>query len=224
MKTWDDFFNKTDVINVLDNIYKFIEEEEKKYYPLKVFPKKENLFKCFELTPFDKMRVVLIGMDPYINEIDGICQAQGLCFSVPDKFPLPPSLKNIFKELVSDIKCNYPTSGNLTKWGNQGVLLLNRSLSVLQGNSNSHKKQWTDFNIKLIEFILDNKDFCVFICWGNDARNCLKKFDMKNNIILEAKHPSPLSANRGGFFGCKHFSKVNEILKKNSYNEIDWKL
>jgi len=224
MINWEDFFNDINVKNDLEDIYEFIETQEKKYEPLKVFPKKEHLFKCFELTPFDKMRVVLIGMDPYINEIDGICQAQGLCFSVPDNFPLPPSLKNIFKELVNDIGCEYPTSGNLTKWGQQGVLLLNRTLSVLQGNSNSHKKQWTNFNIKLMDFIINNKDFCIFICWGNDARNCLKKFNMKNHIILEAKHPSPLSANRGGFFGCKHFSKVNEILKKNSYNEIDWKL
>ena len=97
MKTWNDFLNNIDVKNDLENIYKFIEIQEKKYAPLKVFPKKENLFKCFELTPFDKMRVVLIGMDPYINEIDNECQAQGLCFSVPDNFPLPPSLKNIFK-------------------------------------------------------------------------------------------------------------------------------
>ena len=116
MKKWADFLeNDNNVKKNLECIYNFIDSQEKKNAPLKVFPKKENLFKCFELTPFDKMRVVLIGMDPYINEINNICQAQGLCFSVPDNFPLPPSLKNIFKELVNDINCEYPTSGDLTK-------------------------------------------------------------------------------------------------------------
>lgn len=227
MIVWNDFFNNVDIKNNLKDIYKFIEEEEQKYTPLKVFPKKENLFKCFELTPFEKMRVVLIGMDPYINEINGECQAQGLCFSVPDNFPYPPSLKNVFKELVSDIECEYPINGNLNKWGEQGVLLLNRSLSVLQGKSNSHKKIWTNFNLKLMEFIINNKDFCIFICWGNEAKKFLNIFDMqknKNHIVLEATHPSPLSANRGGFFGCKHFSKTNQLLKKHSYEEIDWSL
>tara|TARA_B100001175_G_C19461608_1_gene616836 strand:- start:779 stop:1477 length:699 start_codon:yes stop_codon:yes gene_type:complete len=225
MTNWNDFLKRDDIQNEIKKIESFLDEEREKFDGLlEVLPYKENIYKAFDLTDFDSMKVVLIGQDPYHNIVDNKAQAQGLCFSVPDNFPLPPSLKNIFKELCNDIKCDYPNNGDLTKWGEQGVLLLNRSLSVLQSKPNSHKKIWKYFSDELMKFIIEKKNFCIFICWGLEAEKSLKGLNLEKHIVLKATHPSPLGANKGGFFGCKHFSKVNEILRDKEITSIDWSL
>lgn len=224
MITWKDFFEKEIIKQELEKIEKYRNNALLNEPDFKIYPESKNVFKAFELTSFEKIKVVIIGQDCYHGSVNNIPQAQGLCFSVPNNFPFPPSLKNIFKELVNDIGCNIPQSGNLSKWAEQGVLLLNKSLSVKEKTPNSHKKLWNIFTKELIKFIYDNKDFVIFICWGNDAINTLKKFNYKNHVILTAKHPSPLSANKGGFFGCKHFSKCNDILQKKNITTINWDL
>ena len=224
MKSWNNFFTKTLIQEELKKIDKYHKDSLSKDDSFQIFPNKENIFKAFDLTPFEQLKVVIIGQDCYHGSVNNIPQAQGLCFSVPDNFPFPPSLKNIFKELVNDIDCTMPYSGNLTKWALQGVLLINKSLSVKEKCPNSHKKIWNTFSKELIKFIYDNKDFVIFICWGNDAISTLNGFNYKNHIILTAKHPSPLSANKGGFFGCKHFSKCNEILEEKKITTINWDL
>ena len=223
MTKWDEFLNREDIKREIEKIEIFLNEEREKYDGiLEILPLKENMFKAFDLCDFENTKVVLIGQDPYHNVIDNKAQAQGLCFSVPDEFPLPPSLKNIFKELCSDIGCEYPKNGNLSNWGSEGVLLLNRSLSVLQSKPNSHKKIWSYFSKELMKFIVEKKKFCIFICWGLDAFKSLNGLDLKEHVVLRATHPSPLGANKGGFFGCKHFSKVNKILRDNNIEEIKW--
>ena len=224
MTSWNTFFTQPIIQSELEKINQFRKKSLEEDSNLQIYPESENVFKAFTLTPFESVKVVIIGQDCYHGSSNNIPQAQGLCFSVPDNFPLPPSLKNIFKELVGDIGCAIPKSGNLTKWANQGVLLINKSLSVKKKCPNSHKKLWNIFSKELIKFIYNNKDFVIFICWGNDAINTLKGFNYKEHIILTAKHPSPLSANKGGFFGCKHFSKCNEILEKKNISIIDWSL
>lgn len=224
MTSWNTFFQQPIIQSELEKISQFREKSLQEESDFQIYPDSENVFKAFDLTPFEQVKVVIIGQDCYHGSINNIPQAQGLCFSVPDNFPFPPSLKNIFKELISDIGCAMPQSGNLTKWANQGVLLINKSLSVKEKCPNSHKKLWNTFSKELIKFIYDNKDFVIFICWGNDAINTLNGFNYKEHIILTAKHPSPLSANKGGFFGCKHFSKCNEILKKKNITTINWDL
>lgn len=225
MTNWNDFLKRDDIQNEIKRIESFLDEEREKFDGLlEVLPYKENIYKAFDLTSFDSIKVVLIGQDPYHNIIDGKIQAQGLCFSVPENFPFPPSLKNIFKELCNDIKCDCPKNGDLTKWGEQGVLLLNRSLSVLQSKPNSHKKIWKYFSDELINFIVEKKEFCIFICWGLEAFKSLKGLNLEKHIVLKATHPSPLGANKGGFFECKHFSKVNDILRDKEITSIDWSL
>lgn len=224
MPSWNTFFQQPIIQSELEKISQFRKKSLEEDSDFQIYPDSENVFKAFELTPFEEVKVIIIGQDCYHGSINNVSQAQGLCFSVPDNFPFPPSLKNIFKELMSDIGCTMPQSGNLTKWANQGVLLINKSLSVKKKCPNSHKKLWNTFSKELIKFIYDNKDFVIFICWGNDAINTLKGFNYKEHIILTAKHPSPLSANKGGFFGCKHFSKCNEILEKKNITTINWNL
>ena len=224
MTSWNKFFQNPIIQSELQKISEFRKKSQNEDPSSKIYPKEENVFKAFDLTPLEKTKVVIIGQDCYHGCINNVPQAQGLCFSVPDNFPFPPSLKNIFKELMNDINCAMPQSGNLTKWANQGVLLINKSLSVKEKCPNSHKKLWNNFTKELIKFIYDNKDFVIFICWGNDAINTLKGYNYKEHVILTAKHPSPLSANKGGFFGCKHFSKCNEILEKKNITTINWDL
>ena len=225
MTTWDDFLKREDIKKEIKKIENYLEEEREKYDGiLHILPFKENIFRAFDLCSFEDTKVVLIGQDPYHNIVDNKAQAQGLCFSVPEDFPLPPSLKNIFKELCSDLCCEYPKNGDLSSWGKQGVLLLNRSLSVLQSKPNSHKKIWSNFSKELMKFIVEKKDFCIFICWGLDAFKSLNGLDCDKHVILKATHPSPLGANKGGFFGCKHFSRVNDILNERNIKSIDWKI
>jgi len=196
MISWNTFFQQPIIQFELEKITQFRTKSLEEDSDFQIYPDSENVFKAFDLTPFEQVKVIIIGQDCYHGSINNIPQAQGLCFSVPDNFPYPPSLKNIFKELISDIGCAIPQSGNLTKWANQGVLLINKSLSVKKKCPNSHKKLWNTFSKELIKFIYDNKDFVIFICWGNDAINTLKGFNYKEHIILTAKHPSPLSANK----------------------------
>tara|TARA_B100001094_G_scaffold331967_1_gene402152 strand:- start:1550 stop:2224 length:675 start_codon:yes stop_codon:yes gene_type:complete len=222
--SWNIFFERSDIIQETQKINEYLEEQRIKYEPLKLFPLQENIYKCFELTPLEELKVVLIGQDPYHSEYNNQPQAQGLSFSVPNNFTFPPSLKNIFKELNNDIGCHIPKSGDLTKWSKQGVLLLNASLTVLQGNPNSHSKIWKKFTLELLKFIIDNKKNLVFILWGKFSQNLLKNLDVTEQHIISSNHPSPLSANKGGFFGTKPFSKTNQILQNIKNEPIDWNL
>ena len=185
-----------------------------------VYPDMYDLYNCFRFTPFEKLKVVLLGQDPYHGER----QAHGLCFSVQKGIPNPPSLENIFKELQSDIGCPRPACGDLTKWAREGVLLLNTSLSVRAHQANSHSKcGWAWFTDSVIKLISEKKEHVVFILWGGNARSKKNLIDASKHFILESPHPSPLSAYQG-FFGCKHFSKTNEYLIKHGLPTIDWDL
>ncbi|NDK08827.1 uracil-DNA glycosylase [Candidatus Gracilibacteria bacterium] len=185
-----------------------------------IYPNPKNIFNAFNYTPFDDLKVVLLGQDPY----HGAGQAHGLCFSVQDPTPPPPSLKNIYKELNSDLGCEIPKSGNLEKWTKEGVFMLNAILTVKAGLPASHSKiGWETFTDKVIKTISDKKDGVVFILWGNFARNKKSLIDLNKHFIIESAHPSPFSA-YNGFLGSKPFSKTNEILKKLGKKEIDWKL
>jgi uracil-DNA glycosylase len=192
---------------------------EKSITQQKCFQNQKNLFKAFDLTPFSQVKVVLLGQDPYHG--DG--QATGLSFSVPQGTPLPPSLKNIYKEIEDDmcIEKEY-TSGDLTSWAVQGVLLLNAILSVRAHMPASHqKKGWEEFTDEVLKTLSDKKEGVVFILWGSFARSKKHLIDTKKHLVLESAHPSPFSA-YGGFFGCKHFSKCNEYLKQQGKGEISW--
>ena len=182
-----------------------------------IYPHPIDIFRSLELTTFDNVKVVILGQDPY----HGPNQAHGLAFSVQEDVANPPSLKNIFKEISEDLKTEKRSSGNLTNWANQGVLLLNTCLTVSPGRPGSHSHLgWQEFTDSVIKAV-DTKDRVVFILWGSYARK--KKELLSNNkyLILEAPHPSPLSAHRG-FFGCKHFSKTNQFLHKHEIKDIDW--
>lgn len=185
-----------------------------------VFPPSKLIFNAFALTPFHKVKVVILGQDPYHN----VAQAHGLCFSVPDGLPHPKSLINIFKELQNDVGTKVPQSGNLEKWANQGVLLLNATLTVRAHQAGSHQKRgWEHFTDAVIRTISDQKEGVVFLLWGNYAQAKSTLIDSQKHLILKAVHPSPLSASRG-FFGCKHFSKTNVFLVQHGTNPINWDL
>lgn len=183
-----------------------------------IYPPGSLIFNAFQQTPFDKVRVVILGQDPYHNPL----QAMGLSFSVPDGVPPPPSLVNIYKELNTDIGMPIPTTGNLTKWATQGVLLLNAVLTVRANEAASHAKiGWMDFTDAVIKKISDEKKGVVFLLWGKFAQEKQAFIDATKHHILKAAHPSPLSA-YNGFFGCKHFSRTNALLAKQSLDPIDW--
>ena len=185
----------------------------------RVFPENGLIFNAFNLTPLDKVKVVILGQDPY----HGPGQAHGLCFSVPNGVKSPPSLVNVFKELKTDLGLPIPNSGNLTKWAEQGVLLLNATLTVRENTAGSHqKKGWEIFTDTIIKKLSNEKSGLVFLLWGNYAKNKIPLIDANKHHILTAPHPSPLA--RGGFFNCKHFSKTNEFLRKNGQKEIDWQI
>ena len=183
-----------------------------------IYPKGSLIFNAFEQTPFDKVQVVILGQDPYHNP----GQAMGLSFSVPDGVKIPPSLMNIYKELNKDIGMPIPTTGNLTKWAQQGVLLLNAVLTVRANEPASHGKiGWMDFTNDIIKIISDQKRNIVFLLWGNFAQQKQMYIDATKHKILKAAHPSPLSAHNG-FWGCKHFSSTNIYLAEQGKNPIDW--
>jgi uracil-DNA glycosylase len=185
----------------------------------KIFPPGSQIFKAFELTPVDKLKVVILGQDPY----HGPGQAHGLSFSVPAGIPAPPSLKNIFKEIESDLGIRMSGYSNLEKWASQGVLLLNAVLTVQAGAAASHSKVgWEEFTDAVIRYISDNCEGVVFLLWGNFARGKSALIDRSRHHVLEAAHPSPLA--RGAFFGCRHFSQTNAILDSQGKAPIDWQL
>jgi uracil-DNA glycosylase len=185
-----------------------------------IYPPGQLIFNAFNSTPFEKVKVVILGQDPY----HGPGQAHGLSFSVPDGVPQPPSLINIFKELYSDIGLAVPRNGNLTHWANQGVLLLNASLTVRANEPMSHAKiGWAEFTDSVITRISAQKSHVVFLLWGKFAQEKQALVDETKHHVLKAAHPSPFSADKG-FFGCRHFSKTNNYLAKNGIDPIDWKV
>ena len=186
----------------------------------KIFPPGSQIFNAFNTTPIDKVKVVILGQDPY----HGQRQAHGLCFSVANGIPPPPSLINIFKELHSDIGVPIPNHGNLTHWAEQGVFLLNASLTVRNGEPMSHSKiGWAEFTDSVIKIISEKKRNVVFLLWGKIAQEKRVLIDENKHLILKAAHPSPLSAH-AGFFGCRHFSKTNEWLMSKGIDPVDWRV
>ncbi|MEO8085864.1 MAG: uracil-DNA glycosylase [Bacteroidota bacterium] len=182
-----------------------------------VFPPGSKIFSAFDHTPFENVKVVLLGQDPY----HGTGQAHGLSFSVPDGIKPPPSLMNMFKELNTDLGISIPKKGNLEKWADQGVLLLNATLTVQANNAGSHQgKGWEKFTDAVIKTISEKKKGVVFLLWGNFAKKKAELIDTQKHFVLTAAHPSPLAG--GAFFGCKHFSKTNELLIKQGLSPIDW--
>jgi len=183
------------------------------------YPKGQQIFSAFNHCPLPEVKVVIIGQDPYHGE----GQANGLCFSVHDGIPHPPSLVNIFRELNTDLGVPYPLSGNLERWASQGVLLLNATLTVRANSAGSHQKQgWETFTDAVIRAVSAHCNHVVFMLWGGYAKEKAKLIDPAKHCILTAGHPSPLSANRGYWFGNKHFSQANAYLKANGKNEIIW--
>ena len=183
------------------------------------YPKGKHIFAAFDHSPFDRTKVVIIGQDPY----HGPNQANGLCFSVNDGIPHPPSLINIFKEIETDLGKPYPTSGNLERWADQGVLLLNATLTVRAHNAGSHQgKGWETFTDSVIKTISREKQGVVFLLWGGYAKRKAALVDKSRHHVLSSGHPSPLSANRGYWFGNRHFSRTNEILIQKGLEPIDW--
>jgi len=193
----------------------FLIEEKKQF---RIFPPGPKIFNAFNTTPFDKVKVVLIGQDPY----HGYGQANGLCFSVSDGVKQPPSLQNIFKELNQDLQIAIPSSGNLEGWARQGVLLLNATLTVRENQAGSHQgKGWEKFTDAAIRALSEYKTGLVFLLWGKFAQSKLNLIDTHKHFVLQAAHPSPFSA-YNGFFGSRHFSKTNAILVENGISPIEW--
>jgi uracil-DNA glycosylase len=191
---------------------------DKEYGTNEIFPPLGHVFAAFQQCNFEQTKVVIIGQDPYHG--DG--QAQGLSFSVPSYFPLPPSLRNIYKELYSDLKV-VRYSGDLSNWAKQGVLLLNSVLTVRSGQPGSHAKQgWEEFTQDVIQKLSEEKLHVVFVLWGAYAQKLAKFINTERHLIIQAAHPSPLSANRGGFFGTKPFSQINQYLLASGQEGIDW--
>lgn len=198
---------------------KLIELVNLEYQTNTCYPKKEEIFNAFNLCRLDKLKVVIIGQDPYHDKN----QANGLCFSVNTGIAFPPSLRNIFKEMEQDVQKKIPLEGDLSYLAKQGVLLLNATLTVRKGEASSHQKiGWETFTNKVIELISQKKETIVFLLWGNFAKKKVKYINQKKHIVLNSGHPSPLSANRGYWFGNNHFSKTNDFLKKLNLTEIKW--
>ncbi len=192
--------------------------EEKKHY--RVFPPGPLMFNAFNQTPFDCVNVVILGQDPY----HGFGEAHGLCFSVQDGIKKPPSLVNIFKEIEKDLGFDPPRSGNLTAWAARGVLLLNATLTVRENQPGSHQnKGWEIFSDEAIKQLSAQKEGLIFVLWGKFAEAKAVLIDKSKHFVLTSPHPSPFSANKG-FFGCRHFSRINELLRQMGKKEIDWRL
>lgn len=190
------------------------------YNSATIYPKPENVFNALNLVPYNKVKVVIIGQDPYHGEN----QAHGLSFSVEKDIAIPPSLRNIYKELNDDLGTYIPNNGNLTKWAKQGVLMLNSVLTVRAGHPNSHKgRGWEQITGKIISLLNERKEPVVFLLWGANAKGLCKNINHWH-LVLTASHPSPMSANQGGWFGCKHFSKTNDFLVSYGEKPIDWQI
>ncbi|MBE5736701.1 MAG: uracil-DNA glycosylase [Clostridiales bacterium] len=200
------------------NLEKWLQSE---YNSKTIYPKPENVFNALNLVKYNDVKVVIVGQDPYHNPN----QAHGLSFSVEKDIAIPPSLKNIYKEIADDIGCSIPNNGNLTKWAKQGVLMLNSVLTVERNKPNSHKgKGWELVTTQIIKELNNRVDPVIFLLWGGNAKSFTQYIDTNKHYVLTAVHPSPMSANQGGWFGCKHFSKTNAILNKLGKSPIDWQI
>lgn len=218
---WKEIITEILKLDKFKNLEKNLIEEYENFEGLaEIYPKKELIFNAFNYFNFEDLKVVIIGQDPYHQPN----QANGLCFSVNKNIKIPPSLKNIFREIYDNYDLELPnlTTGNLEYLAQQGILLLNNTLSVRQSTPNSHLKIWKGFSDEIIKYILKNHNNIVFLLWGNNAKKILKNKNIKNHYTLEANHPSPLSANKGGWFGNKHFIKTNKILEENKKEKINW--
>ncbi|MBC5995643.1 uracil-DNA glycosylase [Romboutsia ilealis] len=214
---WDDLLEKEFEKDYYVKLKEFLKNE---YKTNLIFPNKENIFEALKKTSYKDTKVLILGQDPYHGE----GQAHGLAFSVQPTVKTPPSLLNIYKELRDDLGCYIPNNGYLIPWANQGVLLLNTALTVRAHEANSHKnKGWEIFTDEIIKILNKRQDPVIFVLWGANARKKKTFIDEDRHFILEAPHPSPLSASRG-FFGCKHFSKINDILIKLGKTPIDWQI
>lgn len=203
----------------MDELRDFLVSE--KQAQKEIYPPSSLIFNAFNTTPLEQVKVVILGQDPY----HGPNQAHGLSFSVRKGIALPPSLRNIFHELHADVGVEIPRHGDLTHWAEQGVLLLNSVLTVEAGQPTSHQKRgWENFTDHVIDVLNEQREHIVFILWGAYAQRKGQRIDPNKHLILKAAHPSPLAANRGGFFGCKVFSKTNNYLKHNGIEPIDWQL
>ena len=216
-KSWNTYLSAELEKDYMISLKNFLNRDRQDYL---VYPKEEEAFNAFHKTPFNKLKIVLLGQDPYHGE----GQAHGLSFSVPKEVNTPPSLINIFKEIENDLNIKNHGKGDLTKWAEQGVLLLNSTLTVRKNMAGSHQnKGWEQFTDKVISTISSKKEGVIFLLWGKFAQNKQKLIDKSKHHILMSSHPSPLSSYRG-FLGCKHFSECNKILKKENKTEINWKL
>lgn len=215
-KSWSKVLKDEFSAPYFSDLKAFLVNEKKRHA---IYPPGNQIFSAFNRTPFDKVKVVIIGQDPY----HGPGQANGLCFSVSPGIRKPPSLVNIFKELQTDLGIPIPQDGNLEPWADQGILLLNATLTVKAGMPGTHqKKGWEKFTDAVIKAVSDNKKGVVFLLWGNFAQTKAELIDKEKHFILTAAHPSPLA--RGAFFGCKHFSKTNKLLEHNGILPIDWRI
>ncbi len=214
--SWKDQLNDEFSKPYFSDLVNFVKEE---YTNTTCYPKGSEIFSAFDFCSFDDVKVVIIGQDPY----HGVGQANGLCFSVNDGVPMPPSLINIFKEIEDDLAINFPSNGNLKRWAKQGVLLLNATLTVRAHQAGSHQnKGWEKFTDAVIKAISDKKENVVFLLWGGFAKKKGSKIDRTKHCVLTSGHPSPLSANRGYWFGNKHFSKANAYLEEKQQSKINW--
>lgn len=216
-QSWSRLLSEQFQKDYFKNLITFLDEE---YAHHTIFPERNYIFRALNETPYENVKVVILGQDPYHGE----GQAQGLSFSVQPEEKLPPSLRNIFTELCDDMKCDKPENGSLVKWSKQGVLLLNTVLTVREGQPNSHKgKGWEILTDEIIHVLNDREKPIVFILWGKHAQAKKQLITSEQHLIIESPHPSPFSA-RKGFFGSRPFSKTNEFLKQNGIDEIDWTL
>lgn len=214
---WDNLLKDEFQKEYYQNLRKFLVDEYNNHI---IYPHMNNIFNALKYTSFENTRVVILGQDPYHGEN----QAHGLCFSVQKGVAIPPSLKNMYKELNADLGCNIPNHGELTKWAKQGVLLLNTALTVRAGQANSHRgKGWENLTDEIIRIMNNKKEPVVFILWGGNAKTKLGLITNPQHLVLTAAHPSPLSA-YNGFFGCRHFSKTNDFLISHNLTPIDWQI
>ena len=217
MKTWSEFFKEVETKDYFRSLMSFLDNE---YSTKTIFPKRENLFKAFELTPVNEIKVVIIGQDPYHEP----GQAQGLSFSIRKGTKVPPSLVNIFKEIHNDIGCDVDfKNGDLTYLAKQGVLLINAYLTVIAGQALSHhRKEYDALMLDVIKFLNELDQPIVFMLWGNFAKKYEKHLSNPHHLVLKSSHPSPLGANHGGWFNEHQFSKANDFLEKNNSKKIEW--
>tara|TARA_B100001093_G_scaffold125541_1_gene118107 strand:+ start:86 stop:763 length:678 start_codon:yes stop_codon:yes gene_type:complete len=214
--SWEKVLQPEFESSYFQDLITFVKSEYKKS---SCFPQGSQIFNAFNSCPLEQTKVVILGQDPY----HGSGQAHGLCFSVPEGIEPPPSLRNIFKEIETDLRYSPPKNGNLDRWASQGIFLLNATLTVRAHKAGSHqKKGWETFTNRVIQLLSKEKENLVFILWGGYAKQKIKLIDPKKHLILTSGHPSPLSANRGFWFGNRHFSKCNTYLKTKNKTPIDW--